>query len=163
MRKRGLLLAVVTTTGLVSGCGPGPGAAPCPAIAQATAVSVTVTADYAPHIGSLHLKACQEGTCKESDLDLHPGSVSIDQGCTPDGICSATASPDGTKVGTLMLETLTEAPMTVTASGTASNGSALPVRTLDFRPRGEYPFGEQCGRFVSASVVLDAHGLQVQA
>jgi hypothetical protein len=63
-------------------------------------------------------------------------------------------------VGILMLETLTESPMTVTASGTAADGSALPVRTLDFRPRGEYPFGGQCGRFVSASVELDSQGLR---
>ncbi|WP_258804501.1 hypothetical protein [Pseudarthrobacter sp. NS4] len=160
MRKPGLLLALITTAGLASACGPGSGAVPCPAIAQATAVSVTVTADYAPHVGALHLKACQEGACKEAGVELHPGSASIDQGCTPDGVCSATASPDGTKVGSLMLETLTESPMTVTASGTAADGSALPVRTLDFRPRGEYPFGEQCGRFVSASVELDAQGLR---
>lgn len=160
MRKPGLLLALMTTAGLASACGPGPGAVPCPAIAQATAVSVTVTADYAPHVGALHLKACQDGECKESEVELHPGSASIDQGCTPDGVCSATASPDGTKVGVLMLETLTESPMTVTASGTAADGSALPVRTLDFRPRGEYPFGEQCGRFITASVELDAQGLR---
>jgi hypothetical protein len=158
MRKRGLLLALFTTTGLFSGCGPY--AVPCPAIAQATAVSVTVAADYAPQVRVLHLKACQDGTCKESDVELNPGSTSIDQGCTPDGACSATASPDGTKVGILMLETLTESPMTVTASGTASDGSALPVRTLDFRPWAEYPFGEQCGKFISASVTLDASGLR---
>ena len=50
--------------------------------------------------------------------------------------------------------------MAVTATGTSPDGKALPVRTLDFRPRGDYPFGEQCGRFVTASVVLDAEGLR---
>lgn len=166
MRRRGLLLALMTTAGLASGCGPGPGAVPCPAIAQATAVSVTVTADYAPQVGSLYLKACQDGACKEGDIELWPGSASIDQGCTsdhPDGVCSATASPDGTKVGTLMLDTLTESLMTVTASGTAANGSGLPVQTLEFRPKATYPFGEQCGKFIVASVTLDASGLREQA
>jgi hypothetical protein len=50
--------------------------------------------------------------------------------------------------------------MAVTATGTSTNGSALPVRRLDFRPRGEFTYGERCGRFVTASVVLDANGLR---
>ncbi|MDQ1053682.1 hypothetical protein QE394_001610 [Arthrobacter sp. SORGH_AS 212] len=157
MRTRGLLLALLTTAALTTGCGPG--AIACPAIAQATAVSVTIAADYAPLVGTLHVKACQDGTCKEGPVELAPGSASIDKGCTPDGVCSATASPDGTKVGMLMLDTLTESAMTVTASGAGADGSALPVRTLEFRPRADYPFGEQCGRFISASVTLDAAGL----
>jgi hypothetical protein len=160
MGKGGLLLALMTTAGLATACGPGPGAVPCPAIAQATAVAVTVAADYAPLVEKLHVKACQDGQCKEEDVELRPGSASIDQGCTPEGVCSATASPDGTKVATLFLENLTESSMAVTASATARDGSALPVRTLDFRPRGNYPFGEQCGRFISASVLLDAQGLR---
>jgi hypothetical protein len=110
-------------------------------------------------VKTLQLKACQDGTCKEADLELFAGTVSVDQGCRPDGICSATASPDGTMIGMLMLDSLTEAPMAVTATGTAPDGAPLPVRTLDFRPRGAYPYGEQCGRFVTASVKLDAGGL----
>jgi len=156
MRRQGLLLALITTAGLATACGPG--AAPCPAIAQATAVSVTVPASYAQQVAALHLKACQDGTCTEDNVELRPGSASIDQGCN-NGVCSATASPDGTKLATLFLDTLTESPMAVTAAGTAPDGTALPVRMLDFRPRGDYPFGEQCGRFITASLVLDAEGL----
>ncbi len=162
MGKRLLLLTVTTTAGLASACGPGPGAVPCPAIAQATAVSLRVTAHHAPQVATLRLLACQEGTCTEDYVQLHPGSASIDQGCTPEGICSATASPDGTKFATLFLQTLTEAPMSVTAAATAPDGLPLPVRTLDFRPRGDYPFGKQCGRFITASVLLDAEGLHEQ-
>jgi hypothetical protein len=160
MGKRGLLLALMTTAGLATACGPGPGAVPCPAIAQATAVSVTIAADYALQVEKLYLRACQDGQCKEEDLELRPGSASIDQGCTPEGICSATASPDGTKIATLFLAGLTESPMTVTASATAPDGSPLPLRNLEFRPRGNYPFGDQCGRFISASVLLDGAGLR---
>jgi hypothetical protein len=160
MGKRGLLLALITTAGLASACGPGPWAVACPAIAQATAVSVTVAADYAAQVGTLRVKACQDGQCAEEYVELRPGSASIDQGCTPEGFCSATASPDGTKVAALFLETLTEAPMLVTASAAAPDGSPLTARTLDFRPRGTYPFGQQCGRFVSASVLLDGEGLR---
>ena len=157
MGKPGLLLIAITTAGLASACGPA--AVPCPAIAQATAVSVTVTADYAPQVSTLHLMACQDGTCSEGDIDLAPGSASVDQGCTPYGVCSATASLDGTKVGMLMLESLTESTMAVTATATGPDGFALPVRTLDFRPTGTYPFGEQCGKFIGASVTLDEAGL----
>ena len=78
----------------------------------------------------------------------------------PDRPCSATTSPDGTKRGMLMLDILTESPMDVTATGTSIDGSPLPVRTLSFTPRGDYPFGELCGRFISASVVLDEAGLR---
>lgn len=152
---------MMTTAGLATACGPGPGAVPCPAIAQATAVSVTVPAGYAQQVAGLHLKACQDGECTEDDVELRPGSSSIDQGCT-NGVCSATASPNGSKDAVLMLQALTESPMTVTASGTAPDGTALPVRSVEFRPRGDYPFGEQCGRFITAAVVLDAEGLRQQ-
>ncbi|HSU46061.1 MAG TPA: hypothetical protein VLJ40_04035 [Arthrobacter sp.] len=161
MHKPGLLLLALTTTALVSACGPAGSA--CPAIAQATAVSVTVTADYAPQVATLHVRACQDGTCKEADVELRQGTASVDSGCSPEGACSATASADGTKVGLLMLETLTESPMTATVSGTAPGGIPLPVRTLEFRPQAAYPFGGQCGKFLSASVTLDDAGLHQRA
>lgn len=162
MGKRRLLLAVIPTAVLTAACGPGPGAVACPAIAQATAVSVTVAAAYAPQVENLRLSACQDGTCTEGDVQLHPGSATVDQGCDQSGICSATASPDGTKAGALMLEALTETPIVVTAFATAAEGTALPVRSLEFRPRAHYPFGEQCGRFLAASVLLDGNGLHAQ-
>jgi hypothetical protein len=161
MGKTGVLLATITTTVLLSGCHVFEVA--CPAIAQASGVSVTVAASHAPAVKALHLKACQDGLCREAELELAPGFISVDQGCTygsrPDGSCSATSKPDRTKRGMLMLDVLTESPMEVTASGTSIDGSPLPVRTLRFTPPGDYPFGEQCGRFVSASVVLDEAGL----
>lgn len=160
MRKSGALLALMTTTVLTSGCYFYPIPPPCPAIAQASVVSVTVAREYVPQVGSLRLKACQDGACKEDELELFPGTASIDQGCTPDGVCSGTASPDGTMMGMLMLDSLTEAPMALTATVRAPDGTPLPVRTLHFRPRADYPFGEHCGRFVTASVTLDAGGLR---
>ena len=163
MGKPGVFLALMTTAVLTSGCYYYPVPTPCPMIAQASAVSVTVAREYVPQVGSLRLKACQDGVCKEAGVELFPGTASIDQGCTPDGVCSATASPDGTMIGMLMLESLTEAPMALTASGISPGGSPLPVRTLNFRPRGAYPYGEQCGRFVTASVILDAQGLRQAA
>ncbi|MDQ0771047.1 hypothetical protein QF031_003796 [Pseudarthrobacter defluvii] len=160
MRRPALLLVLMTTMSLVPACQPAGSA--CPAIAQATAVAVTVTAGYSPRVASLHLRACQDGTCKEADVELRPGTSTIDQGCIEGGACSATASPDGTKVATLMLDTLTESPMTVTASGTAPDRTALQVRALEFQPKVLYPFGKQCGKVLSAAVLLDDAGLHLQ-
>lgn len=162
MRTAGVLLALGTTTLLAFACQPLEQA--CPAIGQAPVVSLTVDAGYAPSVQSIHLKACQDGNCKDEDLDLRPGSATIDQGCEPnagpDGVCSATVSPDGTLVGTLMLDTLTESPIEATLSGTTPNGAPLPERSLTFTPQSDYPFGQQCGKFLFASLVLDAEGLR---
>lgn len=147
---------------LVTGCQPGTA---CPAIAQAPVVALTVAREYAGSVGTLRLKACQDGRCSEAELELRPGSTPVDQGCEPgpydgDRPCSATASPDGTLVGTLLLEPLTDSPVEATSSGTGPDGLPLPVRTVTFTPRAAYPYGAQCGRFISAGVLLDAEGLQ---
>ncbi|MFC7849129.1 hypothetical protein ACFUTU_11720 [Arthrobacter sp. NPDC057388] len=155
-------MAAITTTALIPGCHAFETA--CPAIAQVSGVSLTVAASYSPHVKTVHLKACQDGKCKEQTLHLVPGSVSVDLGCTdgssPDGSCSATSKPDGTERGLLELGTLGESPIDVTATGSQANGKPLPTRTLRFEPKASYPFGEQCGRFISAAVVLDAAGLR---
>ncbi|MDI2037144.1 hypothetical protein [Paenarthrobacter nitroguajacolicus] len=153
-----LAFSLAGTVALLSGCGFEPVA--CPAIGHVAAVSVTVAADYADQVGSLRLKACQDSACTEKDLMLNPGAVTADERCTPDGVCSATSSPDGTLQGFLELPALSESPLEVTVSGTSKTGSALPVRTLEFTPKGEYPYGERCGLFISAGVWLDAGGLR---
>jgi hypothetical protein len=163
MRRFGVLLALTTTAVLVSACQPE--VAPCPAIAPAPVVALTVPAEYVPNVKAVHLKACQDGTCREADLELFPGSTAVDQGCEPvsngpDGVCSATSSPDGTLTGMLMLDVLTESPIDVTARATSADGSPLPERKLSFTPRADYPYGEQCGKFITAGVVLDANGLR---
>ncbi|MDQ0076610.1 hypothetical protein [Arthrobacter oryzae] len=162
MRSLGVLLAVVTTSLIPSACLPE--AVPCPAIAQAPVVSLTVAASYAPTVRAIHLKACQDGTCREADLELMPGSTTVDMGCEPsagpDGTCSATSSPDGTLTGMLMMDVLTESRIDATATGTSTAGAPLPERRVSFMPRAEYPYGEQCGKFVTASLVLDADGLR---
>jgi hypothetical protein len=164
MRSLGVLLAVITTSLIPSACLPE--AVPCPAIAQAPVVALTVAASYVPTVKTVHLKACQDGTCREADLELVPGSVSVDLGCEPgsgpDGTCSATSSPDGTLRGMLMMDVLTESRIDATATGTstATAGVPLPERELSFMPKAAYPFGEQCGKFITAGVVLDADGLR---
>lgn len=158
MGRIGLALTLVGTAALLPGCFPE--AVACPAIGHVAGVSVTVSANYADDVGSLRLKACQDGTCTDKELVLHPGSVALDQGCSPDGVCSATSSPDGTLQGFLEMPALSETPLDATVTGTSPAGTVLPARALTFTPTGEYPYGEQCGRVVSAGVVLDAEGLK---
>ena len=158
MGRIGLALTLVGTAALLPGCLAEP--VGCPAIGHVAGVSLTVAADYAPDVASLRLKACQDGICTEKELMLNPGATSVDQGCTPDGVCSATSSPDGTLQGFLELPALSESPLEATVTGTSPAGIALPVRTVTFTPKGEYPYGEQCGRVISAGVMLDGEGLR---
>jgi hypothetical protein len=60
----------------------------------------------------------------------------------------------------LMLDQLTESPIAATASPTAPGGSPLPAHSLTFTPKANYPFGQQCGRFLVAALVLDESGLR---
>ncbi|MBT2585302.1 hypothetical protein [Arthrobacter sp. ISL-95] len=158
MGRIGLALTLAGTAALLPGCLAEP--VGCPAIGHVAGVSLTVAADYAPDVASLRLKACQDSLCTGKELTLNPGATAVDQGCTPDGVCSATSSPDGTLQGFLELPALSESPLEAIVSGVSPAGIALPVRTLTFTPTGEYPYGEQCGRVVSAGLVLDGGGLQ---
>ncbi|MFI2565500.1 hypothetical protein [Paenarthrobacter sp. NPDC018779] len=158
MGKIGVALALAGAAVLLGSCSLGPVA--CPAVGQVTGLSVTVAASYAESVEMLHVKACQDGVCTERDLELNPGTVAVDQGCNEAGVCSATPTFDGTVRGLLELPALSETPMDATMTGTSPSGTALPVRTLTFTPKGSYPFGEQCQRFITASLVLDAEGLR---
>ena len=162
MRTFAALAGLGCTALLAAGC---QAQAACPAIAQVPVVALTVASEYAGSVKTLRLKACQDGRCTVADLELFPGSTTVDQGCEPgpdgqDRPCSATSTPDGTLTGMLMLDRLTESPIEVTAGGTGVGGLPLPVRTLTFTPRVAYPYGEQCGRFISAGVLLDSDGLR---
>ncbi|WP_043805669.1 hypothetical protein [Paenarthrobacter aurescens] len=158
MGRIGLALTLAGTAALLPGCLAEPVA--CPAIGHVAGISLTVAVDYADDVASLRLKACQDGICTEKDLLLNPGATAVDQGCTPDGVCSATSSPDGTLQGFLELPALSESFLEATATGTSPSGAALPARTVTFTPKGDYPYGEQCGRMISAALILDEEGLR---
>ncbi len=165
MRTFAATAALACTALLAGGC---QAETACPAIAQAPVVALTLARDYAASVRTVHLKACQEGRCAEADLELFPGTSAVDQGCEPgpydgDRPCSAGSSPDGTSTGMLMIGALSESPIEATSTGTDANGLPLPLRTLTFTPRASYPYGRECGRFVTAGVVLDADGLRQAA
>ena len=161
MRKFAAILALAVIALPVAGCQPGTA---CPAIGQAPLIALTVAREYAGSVKTIHLKACQDGRCFEADLELFPGSTTVDQGCEPgpygDRACSATSSPDGTLTGMLMFDQLTASQIEATSTGTDVSGVPLPVWTATFTPRVAYPYGQECGRFISAGLVLDADGLR---
>lgn len=129
---------------------------------MAPVVSLTVAAEYAPMVKTVHLKACQDGKCREADLELRPGSASIPVNCVPEpgAACSAVSSPDGTSYGFLNMGTLTASPINAEVTGSDASGGTLPARTLDFTPKSAKPWGEQCQTVITASLLLDANGLR---
>ncbi|WP_333482046.1 hypothetical protein [Arthrobacter sp. B2a2-09] len=88
--------------------------------------------------------------------------MSVPQPCgpEPDGSCSAVTSPDGTRYGFLNMGTLTASPIAAEVTGADVKGGTLPVRTLNFTPKSAKPWGEQCQTTITASLLLDAHGLR---
>lgn len=129
---------------------------------MAPVVSLTIAAEYAPTVKTVHLKACQDGKCRETDLELLEGSVSVPQSCgpEPEGACSAVSSPDGTRYGFLNMGTLTASLINAEVTGSNANGRPMPLRTLDFTPKSAKPWGEQCPTVITASLLLDANGLR---
>ncbi|MEO5781552.1 MULTISPECIES: hypothetical protein [Arthrobacter] len=156
-----LIGTLFTGSALVGSCR---GEQACTEIAPAQVVTLSVAAGYAGLVQTVHLKACQADRCSEAALELVPGRTAVDLGCAPGSVgdrpCSATSSPDGTLTGMLMFEGMNADSIHATASGTDTSGHPLPLRTITFTPRVTYPFGEQCARFITANLVLDAGGLR---
>lgn len=103
---------------LASGCAGQPEAA-CPELALFEGFPVVVAGIAAPGLHSLGVRACQDGTCRGQDVELVPGSTSVDAGCSPaglDGACSASAVPDGTLVGYWATGDFSPGPIDVEAS-----------------------------------------------
>ena len=108
---------------LLTGCA-GPSSDACPEIALLEGFAVVLEAGVVPAGGldSITLRACQGGTCHEQDVELVPGSVSVDAGCSPavptgpDAACSASSVPDGTMVGYWPTGDFSPGPIDVEAS-----------------------------------------------
>ena len=74
----------------------------CTDIGAASGIGVTVVSAIAPDVQTLALKICRGQACRVVPVDLAPGSVTVGETCSgpgPDDVCSASASPDGSKVG----------------------------------------------------------------
>jgi hypothetical protein len=140
----------------------------CTTIGSLSGVSVTVDRVVAADLDGLRLRVCwpldsADPTCRDDVVELTPGTDSIDQGCAsggPDAVCSATASPNGTLVGFLQLDDLSEGRARVSGVVTiAGRRQALPPVTVAAEP--SYPNGPDCGAGgQQARVTLGSDGLR---
>ncbi|HSU35534.1 MAG TPA: hypothetical protein VLJ88_07735, partial [Propionibacteriaceae bacterium] len=86
---------------LASAC-TAPGVVGCTEIGAPPGVGVTVEKASAAGVTALSLRVCWAGDCTDHEVELSPGSDTVDQGCAndePDAACSATAVPNDTVVG----------------------------------------------------------------
>ncbi|MHA7262362.1 hypothetical protein ACX80W_04055 [Arthrobacter sp. TMN-37] len=147
---------------LAGGCGTPGAPAACTEIGAEDGVSVVIAADRVRGVGGLTLEVCREGRCTQSEVALGPGSVAIDQGCDADGICAASASPDGTLVGFAALD-LAAGEVEIRATVTAPDGRTEvlgPVRATADRV---HPNGPQCpGEAHQLLLTLDGEGLSTR-
>jgi hypothetical protein len=115
--------ALLVATAALAGCAVAPPTAACPEIALLRGFNVVVEADSVPADppARVVVKVCQDGTCRTADVELIPGTDSVDQGCEgtgPDSVCSAAAVPNGTLVGTWATADFSPGPLTATVSAT---------------------------------------------
>jgi hypothetical protein len=144
---------------MLTGCG-GPEA--CTMIAAPSGVGVTVAKDIAAQVTAVRLTICHNGDCHDHAVELSPGSISVDQGCSgtdPDSACSATAVPDGTKIGFADVPGLPAGPITISATLTRS-GKPTTVKAIEVTSKTVYPNGPGCGgEGNQARVTISADGL----
>ena len=141
VRCRGLVAACLV---LLAGCSPLEGAA-CTEIGAPSGVNVTVEKEIAELVRSVILTICHEGDCQDHPVELIPGSNSVDQGCTgpgPDAACSATAAPNGSKVGFVQVE-LPSAKLKVSAM-VIRTGKPQKLSPIEVEAKTTYPNGPNC-------------------
>jgi hypothetical protein len=146
---------------LVAGCSTTEVA--CTEIGAPPGVAVTVEKAIAAEIKTVQLTVCWDGNCHDHDVELSPGSDTIDQGCDgtdPDSVCSATAVPNGTKVGFAEVPGLPSETVTISAEVRRSGRKVmLPEIAVPAQPT--YPNGPQCGpQGNQAKVIVGASGLR---
>jgi hypothetical protein len=125
---------------LVVGCSPMEVA--CTEIGASPGVSVTVEKAIAADVAAVRLTVCWDGKCDDHDVQLFAGSDTLDQGCDgtdPDSACSATAVPNGTKVGFAEVPGLPTGTITIGATvrragrracyPRSTYGPSRPIRT----------------------------------
>ena len=129
---------------LLAGCSPVEVPA-CTEIGAPSGVNVTVEKEVAKQVRSVILTICHQGDCQDHPVQLIPGSDSVDQGCTgsgPDAACSATAAPNGSKVGFVQVE-LPSAKLKVSAM-VIRTGTPHKLSPIEVEAKTTYPNGPNC-------------------
>jgi hypothetical protein len=129
---------------LLAGCSPLEVAA-CTEIGAPSGVNVTVEKEIAEQVRSVVLTICDAGDCQDHPVELIPGSDSVDQGCTgpgSDAACSATAVPNGSKVGFLQAE-LQAAKLEISAL-VVRTGKPQKLSPIEVEAKATFPNGPNC-------------------
>jgi hypothetical protein len=141
VRYRGLVAPCLV---LLASCSAGKVAA-CTEIGAPSGVNVTVEKEIAEQVRSVMLTICHEGGCQDHPVELIPGSDSVGQGCSgpgPDAACSATAVPNGSKVGFVQAE-LPPAKLKISAM-VIRTGKLLKLSPIQVEAKATYPNGPNC-------------------
>ena len=132
-------------------------------IAALSGVSVTVDRSLAPEVAALRLTVCSADNCVTRPVELAPGSDTVGGGCTgpdPDDSCSASATPNGSKVGFLEVTELAAGPVRISATASVS-GRAKRYPEVTVTAATVYPNGPNCGGSgTQAAVTLGVDGLR---
>ena len=135
----------------------------CTDIGSVSGISVTVLAPYAAQVDGVRLEVCWAGQCQERDVEVAPGSDTVDQGCSgpnPDDPCSATAVPNGTLVGFVELAGLPARPVTIEATLNV-DGRRVRVAEVTRTAGTTYPNWPQCGAGGNqAAITIDRIGIR---
>jgi hypothetical protein len=135
----------------------------CTEIGSVSGVSVTVLAPYASQVDDLGVEVCWAGQCQEREVELSPGSDTVDQGCSgsdPEDTCSATAVPNDTKVGFVEVPGLPAGPITIAGTLTA-DGRRVQLSEVSRTAETTYPNGPQCGAGGNqAAIEIDKSGIR---
>jgi hypothetical protein len=146
---------------LLTGCGPMEAA--CTEIGAPPGVAVIVEKTIAADVDDVRLTVCWSGNCTDHRVQLAPGSDTVDLGCNgsdPHSGCSATAVPNGTKVGFADVPELPTGTVTITATVRRA-GERVVLPMIDVQSKPTYPNGPQCGpQGAQAQVVVGASGLR---
>ena len=134
----------------------------CTDIGAPSGVNVTVDRQIAADVHSLTLTICWAGDCLDHLADLVPGADSVDQGCNgsgPDAACSATAVPNGSKIGFVPAE-LPTGKITIETT-VVQNGRQRTFGPLEVDARTTYPNGPMCPAAGNqATITLDGDGMR---
>jgi hypothetical protein len=154
-------IAALATVLVLTGCSPTEIA--CTEIGAPPGVGVTVDKALAPKVDAVRLTVCWDGKCHDRNVSLSPGSDTVDQGCNgagPDSACSATAVPNGTKIGFVEVPGLPAGTVMISATiRKAGKQVALPEIAAQAKPT--YPNGPQCpAQGNQVQVVVEASGLR---
>ena len=99
----------------------------------------------------------------DHNVQLFAGSDTVDQGCEgtdPNSACSATAVPNGTKVGFAEVPGLPTGTITIGATVRRA-GKERVLPKIDTQAEPTYPNGPRCGpQGTQAQVVVGASGLR---